>query len=82
MEYLGLKSGCVVHVQISEHDSGSSEQRQQDDNELQIGFLLVPFISLSLVLSWIAVFAYDDVFSSLSITILALLTGVLILLII
>ena len=73
LEFLGINDGCVIHAQISEHQniSDTSNQLQHD---LELGFLLLPSIIFALILGWIAVLSFDDIFSAFSIITLTFLT--------
>lgn len=81
LEFFGLSNGCTLHAQISDHQQNTtSHMPHQDESDLEIGYLFIPSITLALILGWVAVLAYDEIFSTISIVILALLSGIFILL--
>ena len=79
LEYLGINNGCVVHAQISEHQSTQGTTPTMDLHDLDIGFLFVPLMSLAMILCWIFVISFDDLFGVVSIVILSFLSALFVL---
>ena len=74
LEFLGINDGCVIHAQISEHQNTSDTSNQLTQHDLELGFLLLPSMIFALILGWIAVLSFDDIFSAFSIITLTFLT--------
>ena len=79
LDFLGITNGCVIHAQISEHQGVAGSSVIAETQDLDIGFLFVPMMSLAFILGWTLVVTYDDLFSTSSIIILSFLSGIFVL---
>lgn len=80
LNFLGINNGCVIHAQISDHQTTQGTHTSVDLHDLDIGFLFVPLMSLAIVLCWVFVISFDDLFGVASIIILSFLSVLFILL--
>lgn len=79
LDFLGMNNGCVIHVQISEHQNAERTPTATVRNDLDIGVLFVPLLTLAFILGWSFVVSFDDYFDATSIVILSFLSGIFIL---
>ena len=77
---LGIQDDCAVHAHISEVQQPAPGDHSSRIEDLEIGHLMVPLLTIGLLMGWLAVFVYDDIFSSMSLVILAFLTVLFLLL--
>jgi len=79
LDFLGINNGCVIHAQISDYQSAQRTTASVELHDLNIGHLLVPLLSLGLMLCWICVISYEELFNVTSIIMLSFLSVIFVL---